>query len=339
MLEKIIIVFGMWGVGKSRYCNEFIKTHPEYVIMPATAKIKELNKHTHIIMDYYFFNDWNATELRKKTGCPIEIRVLFDRPENIAKRQIFLKNNIDDVSVFTSINLYLDDLRHLIYAPDCVFTDGINNLSYHEFIPLYNTFTIPTEKLIAERMKEIKNSIGYDYNYQTIDLPHGFSLGRSGYSLNTETWGLIKNWVDWNNKTVLDIGCNNGYFSQEIWLKGGNPTGIDNHADALYSASLFAFCKNMEYKLIKVDINGYIPPAISKTKYDIALCLNVFQFITNTVFITDFLVNVPVVIFEVNSEDVQEIKRHFRIKTNIQSPKCDGTRRLLLCVQKSEEKT
>ena len=338
MLERIIIIFGMWGVGKSHYCTEFVKTHPEYVILPAQAEINELNKYTHIIMDYYFFNDWNAEELRKKTGCPIEIRVLFDRPEIIVKRQIFLKNIVDNVSFFAPINLYLNDMRHLIYAPDCVFTDGSSELSYSEFVQSYNTFIVPTEKLIAERMEEIKNSTGYDYDYQQMTLPHGFSLGRANYSLNDKTWNLIKDWIDWNDKLVLDIGCNNGYFLQEIWLKGGNPTGIDNHPDALYSASLFAFCKGMDYKLIKLDINGFIPPVITATKYDVAICLNVFQFITTDSFIADFLTHILKIIFEVNLEDVQKIKQHFCIKLNIQSPKCNGTRRLLLCVPKKEEK-
>ena len=131
MTKKIIIVAGMWGVGKSHSCEKFIKDNPEYKLIPANQDInehiKQIKKHDYVITDYYFFYDWNAEKLKKEVNCDVDILVLFDRPEEIIYRQIFKKENIGNVSCQCSNDLYLKNLRELLYMPDCTFIEISTN--------------------------------------------------------------------------------------------------------------------------------------------------------------------------------------------------------------------
>lgn len=318
MSKKIIIVFGVSGVGKSYYCEQFIKDNPQYNLLPATYPFEKIQQYEYVIMDYYFNNDYNANKLRQQINCPVEIRVLLDRPEEIAKRQILHKNNQDNVNCFTSINLYEKHLRELVNITDCYFYYQGNHVTYERYLELCHEFRKPySVEDINKHIEWIKSQSGYDWQYHTIELPHGITIHKEGYSYNKQSWEVIKPLYNWKHKTILDLGCFHGYYCQEIYKLGGNPIGVEIHPQALYSACIFAKIKNMDFQLMKIDLNEHFP----KQYADVALCLSMFHHVKNQELFLQNLSKVSNVIFEINSEDKSKITNYFNILTEIKSPK------------------
>jgi 2-polyprenyl-3-methyl-5-hydroxy-6-metoxy-1,4-benzoquinol methylase len=319
-MKQIIIVFGIWGVGKSYYCENFIKAHPEFEICNADTPIEELAKKKWIIMDYWFNKDWNANKLRKLLNpeVRVEIRVLYDDPEEITRRQIYLKENDQNVSLYASIDLYSKDLKELIYIPDAKYFYKEKEITYEEFrIKLYENQKPYTKEKIFEHIEWMKLQKGYDWQYHEIDFPYGIKIGKEGYSRNKAEWEVIKDIYDWKNKQVADLAGNNGYFSQEIWFKGGNPTLVDIHLDVLYSASIIARIKGMDFKIIKKDLNIGFPEG----NFHIALCMNVLHHIKNQELLFNFLKNIPLILFAINRQDVNKIDKYFNFIRVLNSPK------------------
>jgi 2-polyprenyl-3-methyl-5-hydroxy-6-metoxy-1,4-benzoquinol methylase len=319
-MKQIIIVFGIWGVGKSYYCENFIKAHPEFTILNADTPIEELLKHKWVIMDYWFHNDWNANKLRKLTNpeVGVEIRVIYDDPEEITKRQIYLKENDQNVSLYSSINLYSKDLTELIYIPDAKYYYKENEITFEEFkLKIYESRKPYSKEQIANHIEWMKATKGYDWEYHDMDFPYGFKIGREGYSRNKQEWEILKDLVDWKGKRVVDLAGNNGYFSQEIWLKGGHPTLIDINQDVLYSSAIIARIKQMDFPIIKKDLNFGFPIG----QFDIALCMNVLHHIKNQELLFDYLKNLPTILFAINKCDVDKIDKYFNFLRVLNSPK------------------
>ncbi len=318
--KEAILLVGMWGVGKSFYSERFIKGLPNFII-PKEPTIEEIKKHEFVITDYYFINDYNAEKLKKELGCNVEIIVLFDKPENISYRQIYFKEQrLCEVSCNASINLYLKNLRKLIYPPNCRFYDCFSNqyFNYYEFLEKFNYYLKPyTKEEIEELVNKIKITKGYDYDYQEIDLPFGFKLGKEGYSKNKETWNILKDMISFKNKKVLDLCCFNSEFSRQIYLNGGYPVGVDKHKDAIYYASIINKIKNTNFPLFLSDIEKEIP----ERYFDIALLMNVFHHLKDKERILKRLSIFPLVIFEVNKEDKEKIEKYFVITKEEKSPK------------------
>jgi SAM-dependent methyltransferase len=300
--RKVILVFGIWGVGKSWYSDKFIKENPEYILVDCHSIdqfIRECKKYEYVIGDYYFINDWNAERLRKELGCDVEIRVLIDSPKNITYRQIFYKQHMSDVSLFSSEKLYTQDYKFLIDGQQAKWiTLSQNGIS------------------LKKHIEWMKTQTGYDYGYHEMDIL-GFHIGKEGYSTNYKEWELIKNLTDWKYKIVLDIGCFHGAFCQEAWKMDAYPIGIDIHPHALYSASIFAYLKKMDIVFIKADVNKEFP----NIGANLGLCMNVLHHIKDQDFLLRKLSNIPTVIFSIKEDDINKIENYFILTKKLISPK------------------
>jgi len=316
-MKKVIIVFGIWGIGKSYYCTNFVKEHPEYIIAGAETSIDELLKNKYVIMDYYFYNDYNANKLRESLNCPVEIRVLYDDPEIITKRQIYYKTNEQNVSCYASINLYSKDYKELIDLSTCKIFYKEKEITIEEFKNKIVENNKPyTQEKIIEHMDWMRKNEG-DPDYQDMDFSYGIKLGKEGYSRNKQEWNILKDLIDWKNKKVLELGGYHGYFSQEIWNIGGIPTLIDIEPSVLYTASIFARIKEMNFAIIKKDLNIGFPDG----QYDIALCMNILHHIKNQNLLFDYLKNLPLILFAINKGDVNKIDKYFDSIRVLNSPK------------------
>lgn len=337
MTKKVIIICGIFGVGKSYYCEKFVENHKEFTIVPCDTDINktigEIKKHDYVIMDYYFNSDWNANKLRKELKCPVMIKVLFDDPEIITGRQIFHKpmSNNSRKDCFCVYKTYMEDLRHLIRFEECVFTNSSTMEQYlwadfkEVFRKYYERPGIDKVKKFVDKIESIQ---GYDKHYHHINLPWNIIIGKDNYARNEKTWMIIKDWIEWNNKKVLDLACFHGYFSQQIWMNGGYPTGCDRHPYAIHSAGIIAKMFGMDITFFHYDIDEGFPIG----NYDTALLFNVFHHLKNKIEVLKRLQNYDKVIFEINETDKSEILKYFNAVKEAKSPK--DNRIIMLCEAK-----
>lgn len=145
----------------------------------------------------------------------------------------------------------------------------------------------------------------YDKYYQTVGLPYELTI--NGYSQNTHTWEQIRELVDFKGKNVLDVAPFHGYFSFEIEKEGAKSVvAADLCEEAIKTALWIKRFKRSKVQFIVRDANNLK----LRTKFDIALCLNVFHHFKDQPAVLENLSNhADMLIFEVNPEDVDKVNR------------------------------
>ncbi len=109
-----------------------------------------------------------------------------------------------------------------------------------------------------------------EFRYQKITLPSGRSVGVRDRSATAAA--IFP--PDLTGKSVLDLGCNYGYFCFEAKRRGAaRVVGLDVDADALRKARLLAQCLGLEVEFQLRDIEAE-PLAES---FDYILCLNLLH--------------------------------------------------------------
>lgn len=325
MVKQIILIAGLYAVGKSYQCDRWIKDHPEYKLIKTHENIdkliNELKGHDHWIGDYYFAKDWNAEKLKKELNCPVEIWVLFDRPEVTTRRQTREREEQthSNIDCWLSEHLYTEEFRSLLFLPECRFFDGnMNEYNYDQFRAKYHSFLKPyTKEQVQEYINLIDPIPEYDKYYHHLNLPHGIRIGKDNYARNEETWAIIKDWVDWKDKKVLELACFHGYFSQQIWFRGGNPTACDISREAINSAAVFSLMQGTKFKLYRCDINNEFPQG----NHDICMLFNVFHHLKKQPQVLERMQKYPMCIFEINKKDRPMIEQYFKVVREIESPK------------------
>lgn len=333
MTKNVIITIGTSGVGKSHYAERWVKKHTEYVIVPAyldlDKTIREVLQNEYVIMDYYFISDFNANKLRAAVNCPVEIIVLFERPEAVSYRRINTKplSRCNPVDCFSIGEFYFDELDTYIDTRAARYLDG-EYREYDEdgFAREFAGYYAPYDKDEVEGyIREIDAIQEYDKYYHHFNLPHGVRIGRNGYARNEETWEIIKDWVNWSGKRVLDLCCFHGYFSQQIYLSGADVHGCDIHNHAIYSAAVFAKMNGAKIKLYHCDVDTEFPHG----PFDVALLFNVFHHLKDPDAVLSRMSKYDICLFEINESDIEQIESVFNIVRSAQSPK-DG-RVILMC--------
>jgi SAM-dependent methyltransferase len=89
---------------------------------------------------------------------------------------------------------------------------------------------------------------------------------------------MIEKNVDFNDKTVLDLGCSGGFFSFSLAKKAKSITAIDANQDMINRNREIADrlgCKNIEFRYSHIN-----PESLKELpKYDVVLFLSVFHHI------------------------------------------------------------
>lgn len=326
MTKEIIILAGVWGVGKTHFAHNFVRENPQFTILDAQPNLSDMfntiAKYEYVIMDYYFAYDKNAEALKQRFNCPIQIIVLFDKPENINYRQIFYKNQPENEAhnIYNIKSAYFDELPELLdmqYANYYHMT-LFKFFQYNEFKELMDSYyNGETKEDIEEFIGGLKIIQGYDWAYHEIDLPFDLKIEKKNYNWNKQTWDIIKDLINFESKKVLDLGCFHGYFCREILKKGGFPIGVERHLNALYTCSVLNKILKTPFKLLKIDLDNSFP----KGEFDVALVLNVFHHIKNQNKLIEELKKIPEIIFEINHEDKGIIASNFKIVKEIKSPR------------------
>lgn len=227
------------------------------------------------------------------------------------------------------INCYFNLLQQ------CV-TKKINIKYYDSFISEFTNYNTAIEKLgwikllkdfsILKKeyymdVEEFKKEFGGGLNnYQDIELIDFIGVGKS-----YEEWDIIKDWFNWNKKTVADFSCWYGYFSFKINGLGGLVTGFDVADSILDIAKILnkAYNRTVEFKIWKAG-----QPLNSN--YDVAICLDCFQYYDKESFLKN--INIKTIIFDVYKNDVDIINKYYTIIRKQDSPR--GNKIILLCERK-----
>lgn len=118
--------------------------------------------------------------------------------------------------------------------------------------------------------------------YQRIELPYGLTTG--GRDRSATARHLFPD--DLSGLSVLDIGCNDGYFCHEAARRGAAMvTGIDIEPDTIRRAKRVADCLgyDIDFRVHDIERTPF------DERYDIVLCLNVMHHFRNPLWVLDVL--------------------------------------------------
>ena len=113
-----------------------------------------------------------------------------------------------------------------------------------------------------------------NFKYQNIALPYGLQTG--GEDRTATARSILPD--DLTGASVLDIGCNFGYFCFEAARRGATRVlGIDVDPENIRKARLLADCLGLdvEFKLLDFEVDAL------QEQFDTVLCLNVLHHLRN----------------------------------------------------------
>lgn len=162
---------------------------------------------------------------------------------------------------------------------------------------VHNDFPRKHSKLI----KSIANSNSpFSPFYQTVDIGNERII--EGQTRSHLKWDNIKKLdIEWDDKNVCELGCNNGYFLFKAEELGAICDGYDREKDSINLAIILK-----KYKKSKVNFyNRDVCNGIEK-KYDIVMVLNVLHYIDNVKFFLDKISNkTSELIFEIGKDQIE----------------------------------
>lgn len=160
----------------------------------------------------------------------------------------------------------------------------------------------------------------YDVGYQDIEV-----LGSVGYSESYRTWENIKSLVEWEDKTVVDLGCFHGYFSFKAEDCGGIVQGLDRSATALETARMINDIRGGNVVFGEWVGGDDIP------RCDVILCLNSLHHFGDRELQEKVVskTDCETAIFELNRDQISVVQKYFGDVREILSHRED--RVILVC--------
>lgn len=123
------------------------------------------------------------------------------------------------------------------------------------------------------------------FGYQRIELPFGLATRGDDRRLTADR--IFP--ADMTGKTVLDLGCNSGYFCFEALRRGASRVvGVDHSETAIRGARKLAECLGAKAEFLHRDWNTDPVTEV----FDYVLCLNVLHHLDNPLLVLDQLIAV-----------------------------------------------
>lgn len=123
------------------------------------------------------------------------------------------------------------------------------------------------------------------FGYQRVDLPFGLATPGDDRRLTADR--IFP--ADMTGKSVLDLGCNSGYFCFEALRRGASRVvGVDHSETAIRGARKLADCLGVNAEFLHRDWNT---DPVTET-FDYVLCLNVLHHLDNPLLALDQLIAV-----------------------------------------------
>ncbi|ARF08231.1 hypothetical protein Catovirus_1_281 [Catovirus CTV1] len=188
---------------------------------------------------------------------------------------------LPDELVIPDINAMLIFIKNL----EKVFNDLKNNKKTFSLYNEKNQQIILNSQNYAHLDKylfELKKKTLINYIKDTSFYPIYQCLLVDNIIVKDSDQGCYKSWdnicklgVEWKNKTVLDIGCFNGYFSTKVYNEGcSNVIGvdIDNTVEKCYR--VYCEINKVKHKFYKKDLGKDDISDVCQNKIDITLIFN-----------------------------------------------------------------
>jgi len=126
--------------------------------------------------------------------------------------------------------------------------------------------------------------------YHEIDLGHGIKTeAMANVAYNPEKrWKLMEPHIpkDLTGKTVIDLACNDGYFSIQMKKRGAKRVvGVDNREENLKKCDFLCRWFDVEVETILADVQTYC--LTTDERFDYVFCLGLFYHLKYPVLVLD----------------------------------------------------
>jgi 2-polyprenyl-3-methyl-5-hydroxy-6-metoxy-1,4-benzoquinol methylase len=149
-------------------------------------------------------------------------------------------------------------------------------------------------------------------NFQDIEC-----IYYEGFSKSWKTWDKIKSFVDWKDKTIVDVGPFHGYFSFKAEQAGAKKVyGLEIDPAILETANIIKKIIQSKAEFSLWDGTTPTPQA------DIALVLNVFHHVKDKELLLQNI-KAKTAIFEVKEQQMELVKKYFNILKQEKSHRID----------------
>jgi len=142
-----------------------------------------------------------------------------------------------------------------------------------------------TQKILLQELDSLGNW------HHRVNLGDGkFTTDNQSAPNPQEKWKLLEPYVpeDLSGKTVLDLGCNSGYFSVQMKLRGASHVvSVDNEDLALKQANFLARWFDVELEFVKQEAHVYC--LTTDQQFDYVLFLGLFYHLKYPVLVLDRL--------------------------------------------------
>ena len=264
----LTILLGDYGSGKTETAKHLVSqnggVHLRHEMLdrgnvPMLHKLKVMMRPG---VDYYL-DGWNGpyhfADLPSLLGCQVKYIVCLAPPERVfavqKKRGVLARTRtIEQIRITTQ------------HATNIALTYDDN--------PLFaDTTTFPVtfwgkDKWLSRWMEiNLYGQFKDKGEYQDLELSDRYV---TGLSQSYKTWQRLDAMVDFRGKSVVDYGCNYGYFSFKAEQSGAvNVTGVDVLSSVVGKAHSIAMVKNSKVHFVVAELKKYTPPYA-----DIAMALN-----------------------------------------------------------------
>ena len=168
----------------------------------------------------------------------------------------------------------------------------------------------------------LKNQL-YDKTYQDISC-----MDYLGYSESFKTWDNIKNLINWGGQNVIEVGTFHGFFAFKAKQSGAKQViGLEKVPEILATTNMIKELNQLDVEFRLWDSTQLVPDS------GVLLVLNCLHHFPNQ---EEFLsrINSRKIIFEVNLDQVELIKKYFVIVKEVPSHRPNRT--ILLCKKELE---
>ena len=147
---------------------------------------------------------------------------------------------------------------------------------YDEYLTSGKVFLMDEQEKIGKIRKFIE-STNFD-GYQRIELPYDFIVPGT----DKRSWAeRIFDGIDFNNKTVLDVGSAYGAFSYEAIRRGANKVvALENGKKRFPIAKKISELMQQNIIVLNKDVEG----GLIDEKYDITLLLNIIHHLLDPIY-------------------------------------------------------
>ncbi len=139
-----------------------------------------------------------------------------------------------------------------------------------------------------ELLKELKQIGSWHHK---IKLDDGIFTSEDEWSYNPETrWKLIEPYVpkDLSGKTVLDLGCNSGYFSVQMKKRGAaRVVSVDNFETAIKQTEFLSKWFKVDLEIVKEEAHVFC--LTTAEQFDYVIFLGLFYHLKYPVLVLDRL--------------------------------------------------